>query len=121
MAIPEIAFTHDTSVVSTQKICTVDFSVSENFINFEARSTKKGMPFGRGIGYLVTSMSIASPNYFPANKSYPFVITDSDLISGDGEYRISMYAQNTDGIWSDAVAFSWDGKESSGWDKGIWV
>lgn len=120
MAIPEITFTHDVDIVSTVQSCTVDFSVNENFLKFEARATKNGEPFGRGIGNLVTEMNIVSPNYFPANKSYTFVITDSDLIFGEGLYRISMYAQNTDGIWSDAVAFSWD-SENAGWDQGIWT
>lgn len=120
MAIPEIEFTKDVDIVSTVQSCIVDFKVNENFVEFEARSTKVGMPYGRGIGNLITNMTIASPNYFPANKEYTFVITDSDLVNGEGEYRISMYAKNQEGIWSDAVAFEWD-KEGSGWDQGIWV
>ncbi len=43
-------------------------------------------------------MKIASPNYYPANKQYSYVITDSDLVFGKGAYRISMYACNSDGI-----------------------
>lgn len=120
MAIPEISFTKDRDIVSTTLNCVVDFQVSENFLQFEARSTKVGDPYGRGVGNLILEMSIAAPNYYIGGKSYSFVIQDSDLISGDGEYRISMYAKNTDGIWSDAVAFSWD-TDGAGWDSGIWT
>lgn len=120
MAIPDINCTHDVDIVSTVQVCTVDFSVSENFLQFEARATKNGEPFGRGIGNLITEMNIASPNYFPGNKEFSFVITDADLVNGEGLYRISLYAKNVDGIWSDAVAFSWD-TENAGWDQGIWT
>lgn len=120
MGIPSITFTKDVDIVSTVQACVVDFSVDENFTNFEARATLEDEEFGRGIGLLVTEMNIASPNYFPANKSFSFVITDTDLTFGDGIYRISMYVKNTDGIWSDAVAFSWD-ETGKGWDAGIWV
>lgn len=120
MAIPEISFSKDVSIVSTKQVCNVDFSVNENFLQFEARATKNGESYGRGVGTLITSMSIVSPNYFPAGKSFSYVIADTDLVFGEGLYRISMYAQNTDGIWSDAVAFAWD-TENAGWDTGIWV
>lgn len=120
MAIPNITFTKDVDIVSTVQSCTVDFYVDENFRKFEARATKQGDPYGRGVGNLVTEMYIVSPNYFPANKSYAFVITDTDLVFGEGVYRISMYAQNTDGIWSDAVAFAWD-TTGAGWDSGVWT
>ena len=120
MGIPAISFAKDVDVVSTVQSCVVDFQVNENFVQFEARSTKVGEPYGRGIGNLIMNMNIALPNYYPANKSYSYVITDNDLISGDGQYRISMYAKNTDGVWSDAVAFSWD-TAGQGWEQGTWV
>lgn len=120
MGIPAITFANDVDIVSTVQSCTVDFQVNENFVQFEARSTKVGETYGRGVGNLITSMSIALPNYYPKDKSFSFVITDSNLISGDGQYRISMYAQNVDGVWSDAVAFSWD-TAGQGWEQGTWV
>ena len=120
MGIPAISFAKDVDVVSTVQSCVVDFQVNENFVQFEARSTKVGEPYGRGVGNLIMNMNIALPNYYPANKPYSYVITDNDLISGDGQYRISMYAKNTDGVWSDAVAFSWD-TVGQGWEQGTWV
>lgn len=121
MGIPELTFTNSTDKISTVISCNVQFSVNENFREFEARATLVGQDYGRGIGDLVMSMSIASPNYYPANTNYTFVITDSNLTKGDGAYRISLYAMNVDGIWSDAVAFEWDGEIATGWDKGIWT
>lgn len=120
MGIPQISFEHDVDIVSTAQVCNVNFSVDENFLIFEVRATKEGSDYGRGIGTLVMQMKIESPNYYPANTSYSFVISDSNLVFGEGVYRISMYAQNADGIWSDAVAFSWDTTDQ-GWDEGTWV
>ena len=122
MAIPVITFSNNRDEISTVLDCVVTFSVDSNFIEFEARATLEGESYGRGIGDLVMNMSIALPNYYPANSNYSFVITDQNLTSGDGVYRISMYAKNTDGIWSDAVAFEWDGTSNkAGWDAGLWT
>ena len=120
MAIPQISFTKNVSIISAHQTCTVNMQVNENFIEFEARATKNGQPYGRGIGTLVASMSIALPNYYLANTNYPFVVTDQNLASGDGVYRISMYAKNVDGVWSDAVAFAWD-TITQGWNEGVWL
>lgn len=121
MGIPDITFANDRTIISTKFSCTVKFKVTENFREFEARATIAGQPYGRGIGILLMNMSIASPNYYPANTEYTYIITDQNLTSGDGTYRISMYAKNTDGIWSDTVAFTWDGTNGNGWDVGTWV
>lgn len=122
MAIPVITFSNNRDEISTVLDCVVTFSVDSNFIEFEARATLEGESYGRGIGELVMNMSIALPNYYPANSNYSFVITDQNLTLGDGVYRISMYAKNTDGIWSDAVAFEWDGASNkAGWDAGLWT
>lgn len=120
MAIPVVSFTKNVSIVSAHQSCTVNAQVNENFIEFEARATKDGEAYGRGIGTLVASMSIALPNYYLANTNYPFVITDQKLTNGDGVYRISMYAKNVDGIWSDAKAFTWD-LAGNGWNEGTWI
>lgn len=121
MAIPIITFTNSTNAISTVKTCTVVFSVDEDFIEFEARGTKEGNRYGHGVGLLINSMSILSPNYYPKDTNYTFVITSDNLTLGDGQYRISLYAKNKDGIWSDAVAFMWDSDSSHGWDNAIWI
>ena len=120
MGIPSIEFTNDSSIISKVKSCLVTFSVSENFIEFQAPSTRVGEPYGRGIGELVANMTISAPNYYMANTQYQFVLTHESFTTSDGNYRISMYAKNSQGIWSDAVAFEWD-KAGTGWDQGIWV
>lgn len=121
MGIPAITFTNSRNIISTVFDCTVKFQVNENFVEFEARATLQGAPYGRGIGTLVMQMSIASPNYYPANTEYTYIVNDEKLTNGDGNYRISMYAKNTAGIWSDVVAFTWDGTDTTGWDFGTWV
>lgn len=121
MSIPTISFSNNRNEISTVLDCTVNFQVNENFVEFEARATKSGEPYGRGIGNLIMQMKIQSPNYYPANTNYTFVVNSSNLTSGDGTYRISMYAKNVGGTWSDAVAFEWDGDNNNGWDRGTWV
>lgn len=121
MGVPNITFKNDRTKISSHISCNVSFSVNENFRQFEARATLIGEPYGRGIGTLIMQMQIASPNFYPANTNYSFVITDETLANVDGNYRISLYAMNSDGIWSDAIAFEWDGDSTNGWDKGIWT
>lgn len=120
MSIPVISFDNNRDEISVNLSCTVTFSVNENFIQFEARATIVGEPYGRGIGILINNMEIASPNYYPANTNYTFVITSDTLFNQDGQYRISMYAKNQNGVWSDAIAFEWDNPDK-GWDIGTWV
>lgn len=121
MGVPKIKFTNSTDKISTKINCKVVFSVDEDFITFEARATTVKQEPGRGVGTLVNSMNSTLPNYFPADTDYAFVIADTNLTQGDGLYTISLYAESKDGIWSDVVAFEWDGTSANGWDSGIWV
>lgn len=63
---------------------------------FECRATKVGEEYGVGKGSLVASFSAT-----PANTQRTFEVYDEYLLSGDGEYRISLFAQGEDGSWND--------------------
>lgn len=67
---------------------------------FECRATKAGADYGLGKGALIASFS-----FTPANTPRQFDIYDSYLTAGDGEYRISLYAQGMDGSWNDNHGF----------------
>lgn len=41
----------------------------------------------------------------PAGTERTFEVYDDFLLSGDGEYRISLYAQGADGSWNDNYGF----------------
>ena len=62
--------------------------------SFECRATKSGESWGVGIGTLIASFSQT-----PANTSRSFDIYDDYLVRDDGEYRISLFAQDMNGSW----------------------
>lgn len=79
---------------------TVTLSADAQYQAFECRATKAGEEWGRGKGVLVASFSQT-----PANTERTFEVYDDFLVSGDGEYRISLFAQGVDGSWNDNWAF----------------
>ncbi len=62
----------------------------------ECRATKAGEEYGVGKGTLLASFSST-----PANTPRTFEIYDDFLLRGDGQYRISLFAQGEDGSWND--------------------
>ncbi len=71
---------------------------------YEARATRQDEPFGRGIGYDLLSDDTESSNgvvtLTSPLKELTFDIESSELLS-DGDYRISIYVMNGDGVWND--------------------
>lgn len=124
MGIPNITVTQNVTTISTvvgKDVCTATYQVNENYVEMEARATKNGAPYGRGIGILVISKKADSGGFFPANTNDTFGVYPRFLGNGDGQYRISVYVKNVDGIWSDAIAFTWDSDDAHGWDFGTWI
>lgn len=103
MAAPQLSFT-----VTNYKVSSADgydhveviFSSDIAYTAFECRATKAGENYGRGVGRLIASFSTT-----PAATSRTFQVYDYDLVNGEGEYRISLYAQSEDGGWNDNHAF----------------
>ena len=99
MPAPNINFTvtgNRISNVAGFDSITVSFTTDIASKAFECRATKVGASYGLGMGTLVTSFSTT-----PANTTRSFEIYDDYLINGDGEYRISLFAQGEDGSWND--------------------
>ena len=97
MAVPTLTFSTTGSKISSVKghdHITVTFTANGPYKSFECRATKSGESWGVGIGTLIASFSQT-----PANTSRSFDIYDDYLVNGDGEYRISLFAQGTDGSW----------------------
>lgn len=61
-----------------------------------AAATKAGEEYGVGKGALIASFSTT-----PANTQRSFEVYDDYLVHGDGNYRISLFAQGEDGSWND--------------------
>lgn len=88
------------STVSGYDHINVSFSSDIAYTQFECRATKAGENYGRGVGRLVASFSTT-----PAGVSRTFEVYDTDLVNGEGEYRIGLYAQSEDGGWNDNYGF----------------
>lgn len=75
--------------------CVCTFTCDQDLQQWEVRATKVGTSPGRGIGLLVESGSTLA-----TGATATIYIDDTELTQGDGEYTISVYGQNTDGVWS---------------------
>ena len=99
MPAPELSFTASGNVISAVNgfdSITVEFSSDIPYIAFECRATAAAAEWGRGKGALIASFSST-----PANTLRSFEVYDDYLLRGDGQYRISLYAQGADGSWND--------------------
>ena len=97
MAVPTLTFSTTGSKISSiegHDHITVTFTANGAYKSFECRATKSGESWGVGIGTLIASFSQT-----PANTSRSFDIYDDYLVHGDGEYRISLFAQDMNGSW----------------------
>ena len=103
MAAPGLTFTVSGTRLSDETgfdFITVSFTSDIAYTEFECRATKEGEDYGVGRGVLVASFSTT-----PANTKRTFEVYDDFLLSGDGTYRISLFAQGQDGSWNDNHAF----------------
>lgn len=99
MAAPRLTFSvagEKISGVSGYDHITVSFRSDIPYQAFECRATKIGADYGVGKGALVASFSAT-----PANTNRTFEVYDDYLVHGDGDYRISLFAQGEDGSWND--------------------
>lgn len=103
MSAPNLSFSVSGSKVSSVSgfdCIVVSFQADAPYQAFECRATKVGEEYGLGRGTLIASFSQT-----PANTRRQFEIYDDFLLSGDGEYRISLFAQGEDGSWNDNQGF----------------
>lgn len=95
-----VADGHKLSPVAGHRFVAVTFSADIAYTEFECRATKAGQSYGRGQGRLVAAFS-----YTPAATERTFEVYDTDLVNGDGAYRIGLYAKSQDGGWNDNTLF----------------
>ena len=103
MAAPGLTFSVSGNKVSDEPgfdYIIVNFQSDIPYQRFECRATKIGDDYGVGKGALVASFSTT-----PANTQRTFEVYDDYLVHGDGEYRISLFAQGMDGTWNDNHGF----------------
>ncbi|MBQ8209913.1 MAG: hypothetical protein IJZ35_04965 [Clostridia bacterium] len=101
----------DRSRISGSFKANITVTEENGFDAFEVRATKVNEPYMRGVGYDLLSDDVAD-GYFCENgvayadsalTSFSCDVESSEL-DADGEYRISVYIRNTDGIWNDVCA-----------------
>ena len=99
MPAPDITFTvsgNKVSSVSGFDHISVSFFADIAYTECEIRATRVKDAYGKGVGRLIAAFSTT-----PANTTRTFEVYDTDLLSGDGDYRISIYAESEDGGWND--------------------
>ena len=103
MAAPNLVFSASGNKLSNKvgfDFITVRFTADAPYQKFECRATKAGEDYGVGKGELVASFSST-----PADTERVFELYDDYLLRGDGQYRISLFAQGQDGSWNDNHPF----------------
>lgn len=100
MGAPNLTFSFDKSAIGANQYVTVSFTSDVPYTQFEARATLDGTEWGRGVGTLVGAFSAT-----PANTERTFEVYDTEIVNGDGVYRISLFAQGLEGAWNDNVQF----------------
>lgn len=75
---------------------TCSFTVDSDIIKWEARAVKGEQEPALGVGEIVES-----GGYLKKGTSATIVVDEDELQHGDGLYTISVYAQSTNGYWSD--------------------
>lgn len=101
MAAPALTFSISSNKISSvagYDSISVEFTSDISYQSFECRATKVGDPWGVGRGTLIASFSQT-----PGNTKRQFDIYDDYLLNGDGEYRISLLAQGSNGEWNTAA------------------
>ncbi|MEG2624529.1 MAG: hypothetical protein RSC06_16685 [Clostridia bacterium] len=97
MAAPDVTFSASKTALGVGDFITVSFTSDIAMSAFEARATTFGAAYGVGIGTLVGAFSAT-----PAGVQRTFEIYETELVNGDGQYRISLFAQSAeDGAWND--------------------
>ncbi len=94
----------DRNRISNHFKSAVRITSDEEVYAYEARATRQGEPYGRGIGYDLLSDDTDASNgvvtLSTPSTDLTFDIESSELLS-DGDYRISIYVMNADGVWND--------------------
>lgn len=102
-----LTITVDRNRISPHYKATVNVSSDEPIRAYEARATKSGEAFGRGVGFDLLSDDASALNgvvtLSSAVTSFSFDIESAEL-SSDGDYLISVFVRDENGVWNDCSA-----------------
>lgn len=83
------------SSINGKDRCTVSFISEQGLSYWEARATLPNVTPSHGVGLLVESGTLSE-----GETGYVYV-DDEELTNGDANYTITIYGQNSEGVWSD--------------------
>lgn len=94
------------------------------FTAIEARATKVGAAYGRGVGVCLLSDDVTASSGVvslgSAVKTYSFDVESSELQT-DGEYRVSVYVMDASGVWNDTCALYTSSGEAVVGSDGVYI
>lgn len=97
----------DRNRISPHYKATVNVQSDEPIMAYEARATKSGEAFGRGVGFDLLSDDTSASNGVvtlpSAATSFSFDIESTEL-AADGAYRVSVFVKDANGVWNDCSA-----------------
>lgn len=97
----------DRNRISPSFKATVNVQSDKPIMAYEARATKSGEAFGRGVGFDLLSDDASASNgvvtLSSSVTSFSFDIESTEL-SSDGSYRISVFVKDVNGVWNDCSA-----------------
>ena len=104
---PTLTLTPNVSKIGVGGRATATVEMNVLCSKIEARATINGDSYGRGIGINVLSDDVTTDGagvhtFATPIKTWSFDIEQSELVT-DGNYQITVYVQNIDGIWSVAT------------------
>ena len=105
----------NTYTVSGSLKASTTVTASEPVYAVECRATRKGEPWGRGIGTDVMADDVPAVNgVFTLAEpltEFSFDVEAAELVRGDGQYNIILYVLDGRGVWSATQLFvTSDGK-----------
>ena len=105
----ETTLSVDRSAIPDGGKANVTITASENIYAVECRATLSGAQWGRGIGTDVLADDLqTSSGYYELptpSTSFSFDVESSELLSGDGTYRVTVYVRDARGVWDDTDLF----------------
>lgn len=99
----------DKSAIANGGKASVTLTADENVYAVECRATLSDVPWGRGIGTDVLSDDVQTSGgvyVLPSpSTTFSFDVESTELVSGDGTYRVTVYTRDSRGVWDDTALF----------------
>ena len=111
----EVTLSVDRSAIPSGGKANVTVTASENIYAIECRATLSGAPWGLGVGTDVLADDLQTEYGFyelpTPSTTFSFDVESSELLNGDGTYRITVFVRDSRGVWDDIELFIPEGSD----------